>query len=128
MSISSPAGATGGYAFTVWSVAATTTSTISLGQTVTGSVAAIGEWHEYTFAATAGEIVDLKTRGATAERTCSAGVEWALVRPDGGTQAYGPTCDDIGRQVLGAAGTWVVRVSPDAVATGSYAFSVQPGS
>ncbi len=128
VSVSSPTGTTGGYAFTVWSVPATIASTISLGQTVTGSVAAIGEWHEYTFAATAGEIVDLKAGGTTAQRTCSAGIEWALVRPDGGTQTYGPTCDDIGRQVLRVAGTWVIRVSPDAIATGSYAFSVQPGS
>jgi RHS repeat-associated protein len=112
-------GATGAYSFTVWAVPATTTSSMSLGQAVSGSIDSIGQWHDYTFSVSAGQIVNLKAHGA-----CVAGLNWALLRPDGGVQTYNGSCNDIGRQVLADAGTWTIRVSSDGTATGAYAFTV----
>jgi RHS repeat-associated protein len=111
--------AVGAYAFTVLSVPPLTTQAISVGQPVTGSVDQIGAWHDYTFSASAGEVVYLKAQG-----TCVALLYWELYRPDGIRQDFANSCGDMGRQVLPISGTWTVRIYSDTTATGAYAFTV----
>ena len=113
----------GAYTFTVLAAPALTTQAIGLGQAVTGSVDQIGAWHDYTFSASAGEVVDLKAQG-----TCVALLYWELFRPDGIRQDFANSCGDMGRQVLPVAGTWTVRIYSDTTATGPYAFTVNPSS
>jgi RHS repeat-associated protein len=120
-------GSTGPYAFTVLPVPATTTTPIRTGQTVSGSIN-IGQERDYTFSATAGEIVYLesKTEG------CGANPPWwQLLKPDGTSDGENPVCyssfdrpDDIGRVVLSTAGTWTIEVYSRDGSTGSYAFIV----
>jgi RHS repeat-associated protein len=113
----------GAYAFTVLAVPVVTTQAITLGQAVTGSVDQIGVWHDYTFSASAGEVVSLKAQG-----TCVALLYWELFRPDGIRQDFANSCGDMGRQVLPISGTWTVRIYSDTTATGGYAFTVSPSS
>ena len=113
----------GAYAFSVLASPALTTEAISLGQAVTGSVDQIGAWHDYTFSASAGEVVSLKAQG-----TCVDLLYWELFRPDGIRQDFANSCGDMGRQVLHISGTWTVRIYSDTTATGGYAFTVSPSS
>jgi len=53
-----------------------------------------------------------------------AGLDWALLPPDGGVQTYDPCRDDIGGQVLPGSGTWTIRVPPEGTATGACAFTL----
>ena len=55
---------TGPDAFEVLAVPHAVTTPITVGQAITGSVAQIGAWFDYTFTGTAGEAVDLKHMGA----------------------------------------------------------------
>ena len=113
--------ATGPYAFTVLDVPVVPATAISLGQAVTGSVDAIGEQRDYTFAATAGEVVYLE-----AQATCAANaLAWSLLRPDGTPIDIAETCNDLGRQVLPTAGIYTVRIYSSGTATGPYAFTVR---
>jgi RHS repeat-associated protein len=118
--VGAPDVTTGAYAFTMLAVPAPITSALTLGQAVSGSVDQIGQWIDYTFTATPGEIVYLQSSG-----TCGVGLNWALLRPDGSTQDWNPTCRDIGREVLTTVGVWTVRVSSDGTAIGPYAFTVR---
>ena len=119
--VSSDTTATGDYAFTLYPVAPLTTTPVSVGQPVSGSIATIGEWHDYTLDATAGQIVYLDATG-----DCVDGVSWRLLTPTGGLQDIAASCRDIGREVLKDAGTWTVEVSSDTTATGDYAFTLYP--
>ena len=51
----------GPYAFHLLAVAPPTTTPIELGQTVNDGIDEIGEWHEYTFSAAAGQVVYLQS-------------------------------------------------------------------
>jgi RHS repeat-associated protein len=114
--------ATGAYSFTVLPVPAPVTSGLVIGQTVSGSIGQIGQWQDYTFSAKAGDIVFVHAQG-----TCIAGLQWALLRPNGAIQYFAPSCRDIGREVL-AGGTWTVRIYSDGTATGAYQFTVSASS
>ena len=111
--------ATGGYGFRLLDVPVMTTSAIHLGDTVTGTIARIGEWHRHTFSATAGQIVYLRQQGA-----CQGGLRWALVRPDGRVLTFEDGCHDLGRLVLPDAGTYAIQVYADDTTTGDYAFQL----
>ncbi len=113
----------GAFSFTVLGVPATQASPISIGQTVSGSLTAAGQWAEYTFKATAGEAVTLQAKGA-----CVDGLSWALVRPDGTVQAFTVACRDLGAQVLQTAGTYTVRIYGDHTSVGAYQFTLGAGS
>jgi RHS repeat-associated protein len=119
--IFSSGSATGPYAFTVLNVPVVPTSTITLGQAVTGSVDSIGETRDYTFGATAGEVVYLQ-----AQESCAASpLAWKLLRPDGVLLNIAETCNDLGRVVLPAAGIYTIEIYSSGSATGPYAFTVK---
>ena len=113
----------GAFSFTVLGVPATQASPISIGQTVSGSLTAAGQWAEYTFKATAEEAVTLQAKGA-----CVDGLSWALVRPDGTVQAFTVACRDLGAQILQTAGTYTIRVYGDHTSIGAYQFTLGAGS
>jgi hypothetical protein len=106
---------TGDFGFTLTAVPPDTNH-ISIGETVTGELAA-GEQKTYTFDASAGDIVYLqRTAGA-----CD--FSWRLRDPDGAELAAGILCVDPGRQVLATAGTYTFALDAGA-GTGPYGFSV----
>jgi RHS repeat-associated protein len=114
--------ATGPYTYTVDAVPPVTVAPLTLGQPVSGQVAGIGAWHDYTFSATAGEIVYLAGGGA-----CTDGLLWQLLPPGRGNEvAFGQTCKDLGRLVLPSAGTYTAEVYTTGTATGPYTFTVRP--
>jgi len=117
--VSSQGTATGAYGFTVLAVPAPTTATLSLGQPVSGSIDHIGQENNYTFTASAGEIVYLKAQGA-----CVTGLGWSLFGPGDSLQGFNVACGDIGRQVLPTSGIWTVQVGSQGTATGGYEFTV----
>jgi len=117
--VSSQGTATGAYGFTVLAVPAPTTMALSLGQPVSGSIGQIGQEDNYTFAASAGEIVYLKAQGA-----CVTGLGWSLFGPGDSLQGFNVACGDIGRQVLPTSGIWTVQVGSQGTATGGYEFTV----
>ena len=110
---------TGGFAFSVLTVPATRVTPISIGQAVSGSIGAAGQWVEYAFPASAGQVVNLQ-----ASKTCVAGLNWALIWPDELVRAGTATCADIGRQVLATAGTYTIRVYGDNASIGAYGFTL----
>jgi large repetitive protein len=112
-------GSNGSYAFTVLPVPATKITPIRIGQTVSGSVS-IGQERDYTFSATAGEIVYLESK----TKELAIAPWWQLLEPDGSSDGGGPVYDDIGRVVLANAGTWTIEVYSYEGSTGSYAFIV----
>ncbi len=121
--VSSDGSATGAYSFTLLPVVAKTTNEVSLGESITGSVSTVGAWHDYTFAAIAGEVVDLKAHGS-----CVTGLDWQLIGPDGSLQDFDLACHDIGRRVLVSPGIWTVRILGEGTATGAYGFEVGPAN
>jgi RHS repeat-associated protein len=96
------------------------TTTITLGQKVSGTTISPSKNLDYTFLATAGEIVYLKADGA-----CVTGLSWALLNPTGGLSDFDPTCKDLGREVLPTTGVWTVQVS-QAATSGAFSFTVLP--
>jgi hypothetical protein len=115
--------ATGAYAFTVLAVPVEPVTAINVGQAVTGTIDAIGEIRDYTFTATAGEIVNIKAQAACAANP----LEWRLTGPDGAELGIAETCNDLGREVLASAGTYTIRVAASGSATGPFAFTVNAG-
>ena len=107
--------ATGAYGFELVDVPPLATSAILLGDTVSGTIARIGEWHRYTFTATAGQIVDL-----VATRGCVDDLRWHLLAPDGRELGLDRSCVDLGRRALSEAGTYVIEIYSDGTATGAY--------
>ncbi len=96
------------------------TSTISLGQDVSGQITSPSQQDDHTLAASAGDIVYLHAEG-----TCIPGLRWVLLGSDGTLLGSGPgTCQEIGRVVLPIAGKYIVRVLSDGQATGAYRFVV----
>ena len=110
--------ATGAYGFVADEAPSPQVAALTIGDTITGTIAQIGEWHDYTFAGTAGQVIYL----ATSEATCVDGLYWRLLRPDGLTQTEAATCRDMGRVVLPATGDYTLEVWSDGTATGPYSF------
>jgi len=101
----------------------TTTTSVSIGQSVSGTIESIGAWHDYTFSAKAGQVVTINASGA-----CVTDMAWSLLRPDGTEQDRLNSCTSLGRQVLAAGGAYTIRVFSVRAATGAYSFNVSPGS
>ncbi len=115
--------ATGAFAFALSAVPPVVRAPVKVGDTVRGSISAPGAWREYTFTAEAGDVVFLDATGP-----CTTGLLWALRGPSGSPiSATDDSCDDLGRVALPDAGTYTIRVSSDAVATGAFAFALQAG-
>jgi RHS repeat-associated protein len=113
---------TGAYAFEIIGAPAERTSSITVGDTVSDKTTRVGEWHGYTFTATAGQIVFLHAQGA-----CVSGLNWRLIDPAGKSN-IGNSCDDLGRFALATAGTYTIEVYSDGTATGAYAFQLRSSS
>ncbi len=109
--------ATGSYAFGTIAVPAVSEAPISVGQSVNGEIASVGEWHRHTLNATAGQVVNLDAQG-----DCVDDLWWRLLRPDGVLSTFAAVCNDLGRRELDVAGPWVIEVYSDRFATGSYTF------
>jgi hypothetical protein len=116
--------ATGAYGFQIVSAPPPTVASMSIGDTITGSIAQTGEWHDYTFAGGSGQVVNLDT----IQTTCVTGLQWRLLRPDGTTQALAAACRDIGVVTLPVDGTYTIEVYSDGTATGAYGFTTSVGS
>ena len=68
----------GAYSFHVIGAPPVKSGTIALGQNVSGTIAAVGEWHRYTLAAQAGQSIVIDAQGE-----CVPDLWWRLLRPDG---------------------------------------------
>jgi hypothetical protein len=110
---------TGAYAFRVIGAPATREGDVTAGQTVTDATTRIGEWHRYSLTAKKGQVVYLDALGE-----CHPGLNWQLLRPDGGLKTFAKTCDDLGRWVLDVAGDWSIEIYAPELATGAYSFKV----
>jgi hypothetical protein len=110
--------ATGAYSLTLHPVPPPTTTEIAFDAPVAGTVAAIGEWHEYTFGGTAGQTVYLESRTEP-----SSQLLWRLFGPSGFV-AIGTMAGDLGRRVLRDAGPYRIEVFSDETATGPFGFVV----
>ena len=115
--------ATGSYRFTLLEVPPVRTSPIAVGTTVSDTIGRVGEWHRYTFTGSAGQVVDLDGQGP-----CTPDLLWHLLGPAGGTLGLAEACDDLGRRVLPASGTYTIEVFSGGTATGPYAFRLSAGS
>ena len=111
--------ATGAYAFQVIDSPPERTSTVTLGQTISDATYWIGEWHRYTFDATAGQVVYLDGQGP-----CVNGLLWRLVGPSRNL-TLGHSCDDLGNITLPDAGSYAVEVYADDTAAGPYTFELR---
>jgi hypothetical protein len=94
-------------------------SPISIGQTVSGTIASAGDDADYTFTGTAGEAVYLQ-----AHDPCAGTLTWDLLAPGNGDLAGSLTCNDLERVVLPSEGTYTVRVNGERTAPGVYSFTV----
>lgn len=109
----------GAYAFEIIGAPPERTSAITVGETVSDKTTQVGEWQAYTFTATTGQIVFLHAQGV-----CVSGLNWRLIDPAGKSN-IGNACDDLGRFVLPAAGTYTIEVYSDGTATGAYSFQLR---
>jgi hypothetical protein len=121
--------ATGTYGFSLSSVPGHQVFGIAIGDTVSdgvpaagaGNIEAVGSVDEYTFSATAGQIVQFNDPGTTP--CCN--LQWQLYAPDGtslGTQPFGPSAGQL--FVSPATGTYTIVASAVGAATGTYSFSL----
>ena len=95
------------------------TTPIRIGQSVSGTISSVGEWHDYPFTATAGQVVLLDATG-----DCVDGLGWKLLTPSGALEDLGGSCRDLGPETLEDAGTWTIEVYSDTTATGPYGFNL----
>src|SRR3954451_7935784 len=109
----------GAYSFNVLPVPPTAVRAITVGEQISGSTTAAGEWHRYTFAAVAGQVVYLDAQGS-----CDSPLSWRLLSPDGALRTFERACVDIGRRVLDVAGEWIIEIYADDPSTGSYSFQL----
>jgi hypothetical protein len=136
-----PAG--GEFGFVLTPVRPDIRATITIGDSVStddpvpgaGRLEVPGAIHRYSFNASAGDVIYLRTAG------CAQGIlVWRLFGPDGRPlPTYRQqTCLDLGRMDISVAGTYTVVVGEGGPATGSYgfallrvgpdgAFAIQPG-
>ena len=112
--------ATGAYDFEVIGAPAERVSSVTLGQTISDRTTWIGEWHDYTFSAKAGDVVFLGAQG-----TCVNGLLWRLTAPSGSGLSIASACVDLGRVVLPDAGTYKIEIYSDGTAAGPYAFQLR---
>jgi hypothetical protein len=110
----------GGAPGTVPGSPTSTAMTIQVGQSVTGTIASPSQHDDYTFSATAGEVIYVESQAACAADPLS----WKLLGPDGTLLNIAETCNDLGRKVLPSAGIYTVEILSSGTATGSYAFTV----
>jgi hypothetical protein len=110
--------ASGAYSFAMAAVPAVDVRPITVGETMSGATSAIGEWDQYSFNATAGDIVYLDALG-----DCVDDLWWRLLRPDGAMTTFQTICTDIGRRVLDVDGDWAIEIYSDGQASGAYSFA-----
>jgi hypothetical protein len=119
VSVRSNGPASGAYRFVLSAVPPTTVDALTLDQVVTGSLDSPGQWHDYTFAAAAGQKIVVQASG-----TCPDHLAWNLLRPDGTLLDFHVACGTMGPDSIAASGTYTVRLLGDAAATGDYGFKV----
>jgi RHS repeat-associated protein len=111
----------GGVPSTVSGTPATAAGPITIGRAVTGALTSTSQHADYTFPATAGEVVYLE-----AQATCATSrLVWSLLGPDGSPIDISGSCNDLGRHVLQAAGIYTIRIASSGTETGPYAFTVR---
>ena len=113
---------TGPYSFTLLTVPATVITPISIGQTISGAISAPGQYADYTFAGSPGDIVEPHALGV-----CVTGLSWQLLGPDGGLVDFAPACRDIDATTLKASGMYTIRLLGDRTSVGAYSFVLNKG-
>jgi hypothetical protein len=110
----------GAYSFRVIGAPAVRVSPVRIGERVTDTIDAIGEWHRYRLSADAGDriVIDAGTG-------CVADLFWRLLQPDGTLTTFGTTCTDSNVRTLDIDGNWLIEVYTDTMATGAYEFTVK---
>jgi hypothetical protein len=118
---------TGSYGFALTQVPDVTFS-ITIGTSVgkgqppgAGNISVPGAIQRYTFQGSAGSVVYL----ATQCDGCPA-LNWSLVDPSGSVVARADSSADMGREELGATGTYTISTSANGRTTGPYEFSLTP--
>ena len=114
--------ATGPFAFTLIPVPATVVTAIAVGQPVTGALTTGGQWADYIFQGTAGEVITAHATGA-----CVDGLDWQLLGPSANLLDFTVACRDLAHDVLTADGTYTIRVYGDRLSIGAYAFTLMTG-
>jgi hypothetical protein len=120
--------AKGSYGFSLTAVPPDVTFSITIGTSVgkgqppgAGNISVPGAIQRYTFQGSAGSVVYL----ATQCDGCPA-LNWSLVDPSGSVVARADSSADMGREELGATGTYTISTSANGRTTGPYEFSLTP--
>ena len=111
---------TGTYGFKVIAVPPDTTSAITVGSTVEGSIPVPGTRRFYTFAGSAGQTVYLKTLYSGPATTLG----WRLLAPSGEAVVSADMRNDLGRLTLSAGGTHTIEVGGFGPGTGTFGFTI----
>src|SRR5262249_49468597 len=121
LTIDARSGQTGSYQFKVWNVPAPTTTSLTPGQPVSGSIGVPGQQDRYTFGGTAGQRVFLDVLGSA-----GSSLAFTLLGPDGSTLLAASNQNQGNRMSLPATGTYTVVVGHGATlaATGAFQFQV----
>ena len=109
--------ATGLYSLTLHRVPPPTTTPIEFDVPIEGTIAEIGEWHEYTFLATAGQTVYLESLTDPSSRLL-----WRLYGPNG-FMGVGSMPGDL-QVALRDGGSYRIEVFSDETDTGRFGFEV----
>lgn len=114
--------ATGAFSFTLLAVPATVVTPITIGQAVSGSLTAPGQWADYTFQGSAGEVITAHATGV-----CVDGLGWQLLGPSGNLLDFTVSCHDMNADKLLTSGTFTIRIAGSNTAVGAYAFTIRAG-
>ena len=107
---------TGAFGFEVHAVPVVPARAIEVGDTISGTIGAVGERHEYTFTAADGTAI-----APTGEGGCVEGLEWRLLASDGRVSRWPRPAATSGNKRSRPARTrsrWAARAQPPAT-TGS---------
>jgi hypothetical protein len=96
---------------------------VSTGQPVSDTIAAVGEWHDWTLSAQPDQTVVIDMAGE-----CVSDLFWQLLRPDGTLKTFATTCIDSAPVTLDVAGDWTIEIYSNGMATGAYSFVVNPAA
>jgi RHS repeat-associated protein len=117
--VGSSRAATGTFEFTIYPVPPPRTTSTSIGASISDGLAAVGEEHRYTFAASVGQNLIVDASGP-----CVDDLGWRLRDPNGVPLRFGNSCEDLGPVTLSVGGEYTIEISSGSIATGQYQFVI----